>query len=418
MQVAHVSTVLVWAISLASILCMLLRPRRIAEAYWACGGGTLLILIRLIPLPQAAHAVFEGLDVYLFLTGMMILAELAREEGVFDWVADVAAQHARNSPGRLFGLIYLVGTLVTALLSNDATAVVLTPAVLAVVRRAKVDPKPYLLACAFIANAASFVFPISNPANLVIFDQHMPPLGMWLRIFLLPSSASILLTFLCLRWVSRKELRGEMRGEVKRVLLSTEGKLALVGLAIAAATLVSSSALGLSLGAPTCCAGIFAMAVVAWRDRSIPLKVAKGVSWSVLPLVAGLFVIVEALQNAGLLRLGLTGLRELAATTTWVAKGTAALVVALVSNGMNNLPVGLMSGAAIRHAQETSVVAHGILIGVDLGPNLSVTGSLATILWLIALRREKVEITAWEFFKIGMIAMPVALIGSLLVLWN
>ena len=418
MQVAHVSTVLVWAISLASILCMLLRPRRIAEAYWACGGGTLLILTRLIPLPQAAHAVFEGLDVYLFLTGMMILAELAREEGVFDWVADVAAQHARNSPGRLFGLIYLVGTLVTALLSNDATAVVLTPAVLAVVRRAKVDPKPYLLACAFIANAASFVFPISNPANLVIFDQHMPPLGMWLRIFLLPSSASILLTFLCLRWVSRKELRGEMRGDVKRVLLSTEGKLALVGLAIAAATLVSSSALGLSLGAPTCCAGIFAMAVVAWRDRSIPLKVAKGVSWSVLPLVAGLFVIVEALQNAGLLRLGLTGLRELAATTTWVAKGTAALVVALVSNGMNNLPVGLMSGAAIRHAQETSVVAHAILIGVDLGPNLSVTGSLATILWLIALRREKVEITAWEFFKIGMIAMPVALIGSLLVLWN
>ena len=272
----HVSTVLIWIISLASILCMLLHPRRIAEAYWVCGGGILLVLSRLIPLPQAAHAVYEGLDVYLFLTGMMILAELAREEGVFDWVADVAAQHARNSPGRLLVLIYLVGTVVTALLSNDATAVVLTPAVLAVVRRAKVDPKPYLLGCAFIANAASFVFPISNPANLVIFDQHMPPIGIWLHIFIFPSSASILVTFLCLRWASRKELRGEMRGEVKRVLLSTEGKLALVGLAIAAAALVSSSALGLSLGAPTCCAAVFAMAVVAWRDRSIPLKVAKG----------------------------------------------------------------------------------------------------------------------------------------------
>jgi arsenical pump membrane protein len=418
MPLAHISTILIWAISLASILCMLLRPRRIAEAYWVCGGGILLVLTRLIPLPQAAHAVYEGLDVYLFLTGMMILAELAREEGVFDWVADVAAQHARSSPGRLFVLIYLVGTLVTAFLSNDATAVVLTPAVFAVVRRAKVDPKPYLLACAFVANAASFVFPISNPANLVIFDQHMPPLGMWLRIFLLPSAASILVTFLCLRWASRKELRGEMRGEVKQVLLSTEGKLALVGLAIAAAALVSSSALGLSLGAPTCCAAVFATAVVGWRDRSIPLKVAKGMSWSVLPLVAGLFVIVEALQNAGLLRLGLAGLRALAETTTWIAKGTAGLVVALLSNGMNNLPVGLMSGAAIRHAQETSVVAHAILIGVDLGPNLSVTGSLATILWLIALRREKVEITAWEFFTIGIIAMPIALIASLLVLWN
>jgi arsenical pump membrane protein len=418
MQIAPISTALIWTISLASILCMLLRPRRIAEAYWICGGGILLVLTRLISSRQAAHAVYEGLDVYLFLTGMMILAELAREEGVFDWVADVAAQHARNSPGRLFLLIYLVGTLVTAFLSNDATAVVLTPAVLAVVRRVKVDPKPYLLACAFIANAASFVFPISNPANLVVFGQHMPPLGMWLHIFLLPSAASILLTFLCLRWISREQLRGEMQSETKRILLSTEGKLALVGLAIAAATLVSSSALGLSLGAPTCCAALLAMAVVAWRDRSIPLKIAKSVSWSVLPLVAGLFVIVEALQNAGLLRLGLTGLRALAETTTWVAKGTAALVVAVLSNGMNNLPVGLMSGAAIRHAQETSVVAHAILIGVDLGPNLSVTGSLATILWLIALRREKVEITAWEFFKIGIIAMPIALIASLLVLWN
>ena len=315
-------------------------------------------------------------------------------------------------------MIYLVGMIVTALLSNDATAVVLTPAVLAVVRRAEVDPKPYLLACAFIANAASFVFPISNPANLVVFDGHIPPLAMWLHIFLLPSAVSILVTFLCLRWISRRELRGEMTGEVKRTLLSTDGKLALVGLAIAAAALIASSVLGLSLGAPTCGAAIFAMVVVAWRDRSIPLKIAKGVTWSVLPLVAGLFVIVEALQSAGLLSLGLSGLRALAQTPAWIAKGTAAFVVALLSNGMNNLPVALMSGAAIRHAQETGVVAHAILIGVDLGPNLSVTGSLATILWLIALRREKVEITAWEFFQIGIIAMPMALIASLLVLWN
>jgi arsenical pump membrane protein len=314
---------------------------------------------------------------------MMILAEVAREEGVFEWVADVAAQHA----------------------------------VLAVVRRAKADPKAYLLACAFIANAASFVFPISNPANLVVFDQHMPPLVLWLRIFLLPSVASIRVTFLCLRGLSRKQLREELRGEAEQALLTTEGKLALVGLAVAAVAFISSSALGLSLGAPTGAAALFAMAVVTWRNRSIPLRVAKGVSWSVLPLVAGLFVIVEALQNAGLQSLGL-GMRTLAETTSWLAKGTAAFVVALLSNGMNNLPVALMSGAAVRHAQETSIVAHAMLIGVDLGPNLSVTGSLATILWLIALRREKVQITAWEFFKIGVIAMPLALIASLLLLWN
>ena len=410
--------VIVWIVSLASILCMLLRPRKIAEAWWICGGALLLVLLRLIPLRQAAHAVYEGLDVYLFLTGMMILAEMAREEHVFDWAAGIAAGHAKHSSGRLFVLVYGVGIVVTALLSNDATAVVLTPAVLAVVRRARVSPAPYLLACAFIANAASFVFPISNPANLVVFGPGLPPLLKWLNIYLLPSAASIAVTFLYLRWHARKELRQPIEGEVQPAPLKTEGRLALAGLLLAAAALIGASAFGLPLGAPTCCAAIVALLVVASRNRRIVASVARGISWSVLPLVAGLFVIVEALENAGLLRAGLAGLQMLARGPGWFAKGAPAFAVALVANGMNNLPVGLMSGAAIRHAHESGIVAHAILIGVDLGPNLSVTGSLATILWLIALRREKVEITAWEFLKVGMVAMPLALLGSLLVLRN
>jgi len=405
--------VIVWIVSLASILCMLLRPRKIAEAWWICGGALLLVLLRLIPLRQAAHAVYEGLDVYLFLTGMMILAEMAREEHVFDWAAGIAAGHAKHSSGRLFVLVYGVGIVVTALLSNDATAVVLTPAVLAVVRRARVSPAPYLLACAFIANAASFVFPISNPANLVVFGPGLPPLLKWLNIYLLPSAASIAVTFLYLRWHARKELRQPIEGEVQPAPLTTEGRLALAGLLLAAAALIGASAFGLPLGAPTCCAAIVALLVVASRNRRIVASVARGISWSVLPLVAGLFVIVEALENAGLLRAGLAGLQMLARGPGWFAKGAPAFAVALVANGMNNLPVGLMSGAAIRHAHESGIVAHAILIGVDLGPNLSVTGSLATILWLIALRREKVEITAWEFLKVGMVAMPLALLGRM-----
>lgn len=418
MQIPHLATILIWTISLAAILGMLLRPRRIEEAYWVSAGALLLVVTRLIPLHQAALAIYEGLDVYLFLTGMMVLAEVAREEHVFDWAAGVAAGHAKNSTSRLFALVYIVGGIVTALLSNDATAVVLTPAVLAVVRRARVNPKPYLLACAFIANAASFVFPISNPANLVVFNAQIPPLLRWLSIFLLPSLASVLVTFLCLRWMARKHLQGTIQGEAKSVPLSPEGKLALGGLLLAALALIASSAFGLSLGVPTCAAAILVLAVVASRNRTLIPRVAKGVSWSVLPLVAGLFVIVETLKDAGLLRAGLAVLKSLARTPPWAAKDASAFAVALVSNGMNNLPVGLMSRAAIQHAQESGIVAHAILIGVDLGPNLSVTGSLATILWLIALRRENVEITAWEFFKFGAVTMPLSLLASLLALRN
>src|SRR5437879_12331315 len=136
----------------------------------------------------------KGIDVYLFLTGMMLIAELARQEGLFDWLAALAVEHARGSPQRLFALVYAVGTIVTVFLSNDATAVVLTPAVYAATRAAGAAPLPYLFACAFIANAASFALPISNPANLVVFGERMPHLADWLRQFTLPSVAAIVLT--------------------------------------------------------------------------------------------------------------------------------------------------------------------------------------------------------------------------------
>lgn len=395
---------------------MLLRPRGIPEAYWACGGALLLILTRLLPLRQAGYAVMEGMDVYLFLIGMMVLAELAREGGVFDWVADIAAQHANKSRARLFFLIYLAGTITTALLSNDATAVVLTPAVLAVIRKVKVPPQPYVLACALIANAASFVLPISNPANLVIFAKSMPPLIDWLRVFLLPSLASILITYAVLRFLARAQLSGGFKNLQVLARLSRNGKFALAGLLLACIALILASMLGFDLGAPTCGAGLLVLLLITLRDRGMPMKVARSISWSVVPLVAGLFIMVQALQSAGMLRMGLAVLKALENAPRVFGNFAAAFGVGLLSNGMNNLPVGLISGSVLHTAHQTGGLLHSVLIGVDLGPNLSVTGSLATILWLMELRRENVEITAWQFLKIGMVAMPLALLGSILML--
>ena len=190
-------SVAIWLISFLAIAFVLIRPNGWPEAWWAAGGACLLVLCRLIPVASAGHAISKGLDVYLFLIGMMIMSELARREGVFDWVAVHAVHASRGSRKRLFLLIYCVGVAVTVFLSNDATAVVLTPAVLAAVRAAEAEPLPYLLICAFIANAASFVLPISNPANLVVYSGGLPPLGSWLLTFGLPSLASILVTLCC-----------------------------------------------------------------------------------------------------------------------------------------------------------------------------------------------------------------------------
>lgn len=402
--------VAVWTISFLTIALMLIRPRKIAEVIWVCGGALLLVLLRLVPVRAAGHAVAEGADVYLFLAGMMVLAELGQSHGVFDWLATAAIQHAGHSRARLFVLIYCAGIFVTIFMSNDATAVVLTPAVLAAVKKARIEPLPYLLSCAFIANAASFVLPISNPANLVVFHQSMPPLGEWLRIFPAASGLSIIATFTALYWYCRDDLRGGTDADIADGHLSQAGKLALAGIGLVAVVLLIASALGKDLGLPTCVASLFAALVICSKERKSPTAIAKGISWSVIPLVAGLFVLVEAINRAGAAQQAQAALHVLATWKPAAAAVAASFGVGIGSNLINNLPLGLIAGTSMNQAHIMGSLRNAVLIGIDLGPNLSVTGSLATILWLIAIRKEGLHVSAWTFLKAGMVVMPPALL--------
>jgi len=404
---------LIWVIAALSIAFMLLRPFRLGEAVWTSAGAILLCTLRLIPLTLAAKAIAEGLDVYLFLAGMMLLSELARDHGVFDWMSNIAVRRAGGSSMHLFTLIYAVGTMVTIFMSNDATAVVLTPAVLTAVKRAKASPMPYLLACALIANAASFVLPISNPANLVVFQSAMPPLTRWLAMFTLPSIASIVFTYLLLRWSSRRELAAACNGSTPDVHLSKVGRTCLYGIIATAIVLLSASALNLNLGLPTCLAALTVAMIATLQRRSNPMKLVREVSWSVLPLVAALFVIVEAVKSAGatqMLRTTLERMMQLPRPEATLGVGTA---VALGTDLFNNLPLGLITGSTLRSIPFQPMLAKVVLIAIDLGPNLSITGSLATILWLIAVRREGLHVSGWQFFKTGMLIMPVSLLFAI-----
>ena len=139
----------------------------------------------------------------------------------------------------------------------------------------------------------------------------------------------------------------------------------------------------------------------------------KEISWATIALVAGLFIMVEAVQSMGALKFTQDALHHVQRLAPALAALTTGLVVGVANNLVNNLPLGLIAGAALHAERATGLIANAVLIGVDLGPNLSVTGSLATILWLIALRKEKLNVSGWDFFKVGVIAMPVALVASL-----
>lgn len=405
---------LVWPIAALSTAGVLFKPFRLAEAWWPCAGAILLFATGQLTGGELGHAVGAGTDVYLFLTGMMLIAELARTTGLFDWVAALAVRRAQGSAARLFVIVYLVGTVVTIFMSNDATAVVLTPAVLAAARTAKLEqPLPHLFACALIANAASFVLPVSNPANLVVFSTHMPALSTWLHLFLVPSLIAIVVTFVALYWSRRADLAGRISTDVVVPALKTDAKIVAGGIVVMAAALLTASSLGVDLGWPTCIAGVATFALVGARSRPLALTAAREMSWAVLPLVAGLFVLVAALSKIGVadaLARWLHQLQETApAWTVWVAGGGTALV----SNVVNNLPAGLLAGATLAASHVPDKVMAATLVGIDLGPNLSVTGSLATVLWLTSLRRANIDVSFLAFLKVGCIAMPAALLACL-----
>lgn len=409
-QEARIAT---WAIAAFSAAGVVSRPFKWPEAVWAVSGALLLVALGLLPVDSALQAVGKGTDVYLFLIGMMLLSETARRQGLFDWVAALAVNHSRSSPQRLFLLIYGVGALVTTFMSNDATAVVLTPAVYAAARKAKVEPLPYLFICAFIANAASFVLPISNPANIVLYGDHTPALGLWLARFALPALLSIVATFFALRYTEGRRLPATCESNVDAPPLSTAARAALVGLGLTAVVLLIVSALDFHLGMPTAIMGALTTAVVLVIARDSPWETVKGVSWSVLPLVAGLFVLVEALAATGVIaelaRVVANGVETSAIATAWISGG----LIAVGSNMINNLPAGLVASSTAGLAHAPQNVVDALLIGVDLGPNLSVTGSLATILWLTAIRREGESVGFFRFLKLGVIVMPPALLLAL-----
>jgi arsenical pump membrane protein len=187
---------------------------------------------------------------------------------------------------------------------------------------------------------------------------------------------------------------GSIDCEIEDVKLSGSGKLVLAGFALMIAVLLIASALKKDLGLPTCLAALVITAIVSIKAKSNPIHLAREISWTTLLLVAGLFVMVDAVESQGALNLT----QQWLAWASHLGQNLGALVIGFVvgiaNNIVNNLPLGLVAGGTIQAAHTKGLIANAVLIGVDLGPNLSVTGSLATILWLWPFARTRAETKA------------------------
>jgi len=185
------------------------------------------------------------------------------------------------------------------------------------------------------------------------------------------------------------------------------------GIVLVGVCLLLCSAFDVKLGWPTFICGSVTAAAIMALNWQWPWPILRNMSWEVLPLVAGLFVLVEGLDRTGVIRILNDLLRDAVATSVDGATWGVGIVVAIVCNLVNNLPAGLVAGSVVAADHVPAQVSGAVLIGVDLGPNLSVAGSLATILWLVTLRRERQEVTMLKFLRLGLLAMPPALILSI-----
>jgi len=406
---------MMWLIALLSLLGMTLRPWSIGEAWWICGGSLMLLLIGAIHPLDALHAVLQGLDVYAFLIGMLLLAEVLRRLDFFDVLAENALATAKGSPYRLFALVYALGVLMTMLLSNDTTAVILTPAIVATLRKTRADPLPYAFAGAMVANAASTLLPISNPANILLFGDHRLSLMLWLQHFGLASLASVCMTFGMLLVVWRKVLLRDSAMLIVESRHRRPSKLALSIVIGAVLIFGGVSVYGGDLGYTALVVAALACSLFCIVQRSDARPLLQALHWEIVPLVAGLFVIVHTLDRAGLLTGAVDLLRAAQRLGTPIDGFVVTTALTLGSAIVNNLPLALIATRTFA-ATPVSPYLHDIwLVAIDIGPNLVANASLATLLWMTLLRREGILVHPFRFFVVGAIVTPPALVAAVLL---
>ena len=407
----------------ATLLAVVTRPRRIGEAWSASVGAGLMLLTGAVDPGSALAAIGGEWNLFLFFLGLMLTAAVADMAGFFDWAASLAAAAARGSGRRLLFNVFVLGALITTFLSNDATAIILTPVVYSIATRLRLRVMPYLFAVSFVANAASMTLPISNPINVLTGDRLHAPLSVYESHLFVGSIASIGITlavFMAVFWrTTGRRFDFDWRSALAAATVDrTFFRIVLTGLGLLAVAYMIGSALLLPLGVIAVAGGGGLLAVAAVRRRASREQLRAHVSPSLFVYIAALFVLVRGVQDAGITAVFVSG-AVAHATDSASAVVAGLLGSAVTSNLVNNLP-GIL--VFLSGAQAGGVSAHlrtpflfGALAGADLGPNLTPVGALSTMLWLVIVRRRGVEVSAWDYLRLGALVAPLTLIAAALL---
>lgn len=384
------------------------RPFGLNEAVVSVPAALLLVGTGVVSAQAASRRLGEIGPTVGFLAAILVFGHLCAEAGVFDYLGAVAARLSGQSAARLLGLVVAIAAAVTAVLTLDATVVLLTPVVLATTARLAVPARPHVYACARLANSGSLLLPVSNLTNLLAFTASGLSFGRFAALMAVPWLVACGAEWAGLRWLFRRDLTVTVTSAEPELRPAPRFALLVLALTVGGFVVTTSVHVAPAWAAVAGCVALLVPRLARHEVSARRLVTEANAGFCIF--VLALAVIVDAITRHGL---GATLGHLVPSGTGLPALLALVFGAALLANVVNNLPATL---ALVPLVAGNPVAVLAVLLGVNIGPNLTYAGSLATLLWRRLLPTEQ-RPKAAQFHLLGVLTVPATLALTTVALW-